>query len=174
MGAGFSYSVQGLVGSQMGEWAANSATKCPVNTDLCFVEWGVNDADGGVAPDTTASNLRTGTRNCPGWNAGGRLRIVVLGPMNNGEKWGQGANTWDANIAATTFAMKQMCDILSNDFAGANTRITYLDPRAWWFPAIQIANPTNTDGNNTLTVDGLHLNATGASGEANWVYGQHV
>lgn len=163
IGLPLAYDINGFSGTTMAVWASNAASLVLGHGyTICFVAWGVNDASGSVAPATTAANLATGINAV--WASEPGIKMVVVGPMNNGQLWPQGANPTDANIAATSAAMQAECDVLS-----ASGVITWIDPRTYWFATIPTYNPTNVNGPTAfcLTVDNLHLNSQGAGLVAN-------
>jgi GDSL-like Lipase/Acylhydrolase family len=152
------WAVNGYSGTLMDTWQTNAvAITTGKGYTIVFVAWGVNDASTGGSSITNVGTYLSNGCNAV-WAIEPGIKFVVVGPMNNGEMWPQGANAADANIALVTANIKTACDTLS-----ASGTITYLDPRTEWFPMIQIANPANTNGNFTLTVDNLHLNPTGAA-----------
>jgi hypothetical protein len=155
--------VHGYTGTQMSAWAATYRDVLGHAGTIAFVAWGVNDAIARVAPAATRASLEAGVR--AAWAVEPTKRFVIIGPMNAGERWPEGAGDVDASIEATSAAMKAGADALA-----ASGTITWVDPRAWWFPAIEAANPTDTEGALALTVDGLHLNARGASGAADFIW----
>lgn len=155
------YRIQGFSSTTMAQWSSGYAAQVlGQGCTLCFVAYGVNDALMAVAPATTAANLRTGVLGC--WASEPGIKMVVVGPMNDGVQWPQGANAADAAIAATSAAMQAMCDTLS-----ASGQITWIDPRTYWFSIVPTYNPTNVAGTGGLTVDGLHLNNVAAPLVAN-------
>jgi lysophospholipase L1-like esterase len=148
----------GAVGVLM-SWFADPTnyTACTAGLPtILFLELSTNDVPA-TAPATTAANLKTGALGF--WGILPGSRIVVLGPFNHGEQWPDGANASDANADATTAAMIQAC----NQLAAAGHPITFINVRANWFVEEASANPTNDGAGYYLTVDHLHLNATGAA-----------
>jgi hypothetical protein len=152
------FSVNGASGTLMSQWASNYGSMAVIySPTLCFVAWGRNNASaGGSAIAAAGTDLITGTMGL--WATIPTCRVVVVGAMNNGELWPQGAGSLDANIDAVNVAIQSACNTLS-----ASGTITYIDPRPWWFATIPLYNPSNLPGTDFLTVDGLHLNALGAS-----------
>jgi hypothetical protein len=153
----------GYTGTAMSAWVSSYTDVLGHGGTIAFVAWGVNDVTQGVPPETTAADLKRGVLGV--WAVEPQKRIVVVGPMNYGERWPEGSTTVDPGIAATSAAMKAAADELA-----ASGTISWVDPRVWWFPAIEAANPDDMAGSLTLTVDGLHLNGRGASGAATYIW----
>jgi lysophospholipase L1-like esterase len=157
----------GYSGTAMSTWASRYTDVLGHGGTIAFVAWGVNDATQGVAPAETAADLKTGVLAV--WAREPAKKLVIFGPMNNGEEWPEGANEWDAKIAATSAAMQAATDELA-----AWGPITWVDPRAWWFGAVEAANPKDKDDVFQLTVDNLHLNERGAQGAADYIWSLRV
>lgn len=160
-GLPLAYDINGLSSTTMAQWAS-TATSLVLGHGytICFVAYGVNDALTAVAPATTAANLQTGVLGC--WASEPTIKMVIVGPMNDGVQWPQGANAADSAIATTSAAMQAMCDTLS-----ASGQITWIDPRTYWFGILPTYNPGNVAGTGGLTIDALHLNSQGAGLVAN-------
>jgi hypothetical protein len=153
----------GYSATTMASWPDHYTDVLGHGGTIAFVAWGVNDVSFGIDPATTAAQLKAGVLAV--WARESAKKLVIVGPMNNGERWPEGANKWDTRIAATSAAMKEAAD----ELAGSGP-ITWVDPRVWWFGAAEAANPGDTDGVFQLTVDNLHLNARGAQGVADYIW----
>lgn len=163
-GRPLSYHVHGYSGTQMDQWASTAVADVTGHgCTIAFVAWGRNDAVAGTAPATTKANLKSGVLAV--WAVEPNIKVVVVGVQEDGELWPDGAGPNDAAIDAMNVAIHAGADELS-----ASGPISYIDIRTFWFSVIPALNPANTNGNYTMTVDNLHLNAVGARKTADYLW----
>ncbi|HZC31237.1 MAG TPA: SGNH/GDSL hydrolase family protein [Gaiellaceae bacterium] len=155
---------QGVSSTDLSYWvAAAPAAVLGKGATVCMFAVGVNDATNGVTAAQARGRLDAIIGNL--WASEPGIRFIVLDAMENGELWPDGAGPHDAAIDQVNIGLSQACDDLSPSGV-----ITYLPTRAWWFTQIPSYNPTNTNGNFTLTVDNLHLNGLGAKLQAAYMW----